>query len=87
MVKSVISLVVILAVGALLGSVLGEGIGSLFPSGMVHDLLTRSVSPGLKGPVILDLNVVTLTFGLAFKMNIMSVVGVVLAAFLYKTLL
>lgn len=39
---------------------------------------------GLANPIILDLNVVKLTFGMMFKINIASIVGMVLAIFIYK---
>ena len=39
---------------------------------------------GLSTPIELDLNVVKLTFGLMFKINIASIIGIVLAIFIYK---
>ena len=39
---------------------------------------------GFSNPIELDLNVVKLTFGLMFKINIASIVGIVLAIFIYK---
>ena len=35
-------------------------------------------------PIELNLNVVKLTFGLMFKINIASIIGIVLAIFIYK---
>ena len=39
---------------------------------------------GLSTPIELDLNVVKLIFGLMFKINIASIIGIVLAIFIYK---
>ena len=39
---------------------------------------------GLTEPLVLNLEVVTLTFALQFKINIASIVGVALAIFLYR---
>ncbi len=39
---------------------------------------------GLASPIELDLNVITITFGLMFKINIASIIGMVLAIFIYK---
>ena len=39
---------------------------------------------GLSSPVELNLNVIRLTFGLTFKINIASIIGIVLAIFIYK---
>ena len=39
---------------------------------------------GLETPIVLDLSVLKLTFGLMFKINIASIIGMVLAIFIYK---
>lgn len=39
---------------------------------------------GLTEPLVLDLQVVTLTFALQFKINIASIIGVAIAIFVYR---
>jgi len=39
---------------------------------------------GITQPVVLDLGVLKLTFALMIKINIASIVGIVIAIFLYK---
>ena len=39
---------------------------------------------GLAEPIILNLQVITITFGLMFKINISSIIGMILAIFIYK---
>ena len=39
---------------------------------------------GLTSPLELDLSIIKITFALAFKINISSIVGLVLAIFIYK---
>lgn len=39
---------------------------------------------GLQNPIVLDLSVVQLTFGLMFKINVSSIIGMLLAVFVYK---
>ena len=39
---------------------------------------------GLSTPVNLDLQVINITFGLMFKINIASILGIVIAIFLYR---
>lgn len=39
---------------------------------------------GLTSPILLDLNVITLTFGMTFKINIASIIGMVVAIFIYR---
>ncbi len=46
--------------------------------------LSYSQSFGLENPITFDLNVVKITFALMFKINISSIIGMILAIFLYK---
>ena len=39
---------------------------------------------GLASPITLDLNIVELTFGLMFKINVASIIGMVIAIFIYR---
>lgn len=83
---SVIVLLVILILGALIGSVIGEVIGALFPGGYVEAVFSKGVSPGLAPPAVLDLKVLTLTLGLTMKINLASLLGIVLALLVYRKL-
>ncbi len=77
--------VLIAVSGALLGGFLGKLLATTFPSGKVHDLFAGELVAGLH-PTNLDLRVIDLTFGCMFHLNLMSVVGIVLAAVVYKKL-
>lgn len=68
----------------LAGIVLGGLIGEL--AGKIDFLwwLGYGQTFGLTEPLVLNLEVVTLTFALQFKINIASIVGVALAIFLYR---
>ena len=39
---------------------------------------------GLTSPLELDLNIIKVTFGLVFKINIASIVGMIISIFIYK---
>ena len=39
---------------------------------------------GLENPISLNLSVITITFGLMFKINIASIIGMALALFIYR---
>lgn len=39
---------------------------------------------GLENPIVLDLSVVTITFGLMIKINIASIIGVIVALLIYR---
>jgi len=75
----------VFVVGALLGSFLGKLIGLWLPAGRVSHLLSTEITAGLH-PIHLNLQVLDLTFGCMFHLNMMSLVGIALAAVLYRKL-
>lgn len=66
----------------LAGIVLGGFIGSLFPS----TFLNYGETFGLISPVVLDLGILCITFGLTIKITIASIVGIVLGIFIFRYL-
>ena len=85
-IDSVVVLLVILILGALIGSVIGEVIGILFPGGFLERVFSKGLNPGLSPPAVLDLKVLTLTFGATMKVNLASLLGIVLALLVYRKL-
>jgi hypothetical protein len=83
---SVVVLLVIVILGALIGSVIGEVIGTLAPGGYLEKVFSRGVNPGIAPPAVLDLKVITLTLGLTVKINLASLLGIVLALLIYRKL-
>ncbi len=83
---SVVVLLVILILGALIGSVIGEVIGALAPGGYVETIFAKGITPGISPPAVLDLKVLTLTVGATMKINLASLIGIVLALILYRKL-
>ena len=83
---SVVVLLVIVILGALIGSVIGEVIGTLAPGGYLEKVFSRGVNPGIAPPAVLDLRVITLTFGLTMKINLASLLGIALALLIYRKL-
>ena len=78
--KNVWSLLVFILSGIVVGGLLGE------LASRVSWLwwLSYGQSFGLSEPITLDLSVIQLTFGLTFKINISSIIGMILAVFIYK---
>ena len=70
--------------GVVLGSVLGETIGILLPEDSVIRELFISGKEFRAGPFYLDLIVFTFTIGFSLKVNLVSVLGVILVAFLLR---
>ena len=74
----------VLTVGLLVGSLVGELLSRWLPGGVARDFFTTSVA-GAFGPVSIDLVAVALTLGpLTLYVNLMSLVGIVGAAYLYR---
>jgi Sec-independent protein secretion pathway component TatC len=84
--KKLITYIVVLVFGLLLGGLLGELVSSLLPEGVVKDFFVTTVG-GRLGPGSLDLIVLSLTAGIAVKLNVMSLIGLLIAAYLFRVFL
>ncbi len=78
--KSWIFLIVVLFVGALIGSALGEVVAYLIPSGVVKQFFLKSATASV-GPGTLNIIIFTLTMGFSIKVNIMGIIGILIAAY------
>ncbi|MDO5555779.1 MAG: DUF4321 domain-containing protein [Clostridia bacterium] len=78
--KNIWILIIFLLSGLVIGGLLGE-----FAS-KVNWLwwLSYGQSFGLATPIELDLSVIIITFGLMFKINIASIIGMAIAIFIYR---
>jgi hypothetical protein len=78
--KNIWILLVFILSGLVIGGLLGE------LASRVDWLwwLSYSQSFGLENPVTLDLSIMQITFALMFKISISSIIGMVLAIFIYK---
>ena len=72
-------LLLILAAGGLIGTVLGDVVALLLPPGVVRDVFITAAEARL-GPATLDLQVLSITLGLGWKVNLVGVLGVLVAA-------
>ena len=74
----------VLLIFILSGLVVGGLLGDL--AGKVDFLwwLGYGQSFGLTSPIELDLSIIKITFGLVFKINIASIIGLILSVFIYK---
>lgn len=74
----------VLLVFILSGLVVGGLLGKLASSVPWLWWLSYEQEFGLESPLILDLNILKLTFGLVLKINVASIIGMILAVFIYK---
>ena len=74
----------ILLIFILSGLVVGGLIGELASKVDWLWFLSYGQSFGLESPIVLDLSVVKITFALMFKISISSIIGMILAIFIYK---
>jgi hypothetical protein len=86
--------IAVLVAGLILGGLLGELIAVLpIPEGVVKDFFTATVNPsvgavgGPGDPGTLDLIVLRLSAGMAVRLNVMSLVGLLIAAYLFREFL
>ncbi len=82
----ILAFIGVLVTGALLGGFFGKFLGMAFPSGRIHELFAGEITAGLH-PTHIDLHLVDLTFGCLFRFNMFSLIGVIVAALLFKIVL
>jgi hypothetical protein len=70
----------------LAGIVLGGFIGNLAAGVPALSWLNYGENFGLTSPVVLDIGVMVLTFGLTIHISIASIIGVLLAIIIYRLL-
>ena len=70
----------------LAGIVLGGFIGELTSGVSGLSWLSYGQSFGFQSPIVLDLGILVLTFGLSIKITIASIVGVLVAILIYRLL-
>ncbi len=76
----------VLLVMLLSGIVLGGFIGMLTANVSGLSWLNYGQNFGLESPIVLDLGLLVLTFGLQIQISIASIIGVVLAIIIYRKL-
>ena len=76
----------VLLIMLLSGIVLGGFIGMLTDNVLGLNWLNYVQGFGLETPIVLDLGLLVLTFGLTIHISIASIIGVVLAIIIYRKL-
>ena len=76
-------ILLVIIIGAMLGTLLGELIGLILPAGVVQDFFLKSASFGA-GPTTFDVKLLSLTIGFTIKLNIVGVIGIAVALYLFR---
>ena len=77
-----LTLVILLLAGLVIGGFIGEWLGT----NPTFTFLNYGKTFGLTQPMVLDLNVLQLTFGFTVKFNLASIIGIILAFIIYRRL-
>ena len=77
-------LLLFIFIGGLLGSVLGEILQIVSPQGTVQTIFAEALHLGLDPPVTVNLVLLKFTLGFLIKINLLSVLGMLMGAYLYK---
>ena len=67
-----------------MGGLLGELLTVVAPEGILQDIFSRTYIIGLDPPFTLDLRLFVTTFGLSLRINLFSLLGVLLGIYVYK---
>jgi hypothetical protein len=81
--KSIGFLIFVILLGAICGSLIGDLLGANIN---VLKFLRNIYTIGTSKPLTLDLKVLSLSFGINFNINLMSILGIILAIILYRKL-
>ena len=77
-------LVLAIVVGLVFGSLVGELLAQFVSSPWLKDVLTRGPMLGLTPPATLDLRLLAVTLGIVFKVNVVGVIGIVVALIIVR---
>jgi len=75
--------IVVLFLGAIFGSLIGELIGLVLPAGVVKQFFLRSVEPHV-GPFDIDVRLFRITLGFALRLNVAGLFGIGIAAYILR---
>jgi len=82
--RSLAVVALIMFLGIVVGTVVGQAIGLLMPEGkVIRDVFVNSTDFHV-GPLHLDFVVFSFTFGFSLRVNLMSAVGVFLVALVLR---
>jgi len=79
-------ILLVFVAGLVVGSLLGELLGSILPVWLGQDLIAKGPTIGPNPPSTLDLRFLALTFGFTIKVNLVGILGIIIAALTFRRL-
>ena len=73
-------------IGGLLGGMLGEILTVFSPSEQIQTIFAKALSPGIDPPLTINLVLFKITLGFLFKINLLTILGILLGVYLYKNI-
>jgi len=73
-----------IVLGGILGGYLGELMGLLIPAGFLHEVFIKGFSLGFEPPLVLNLRIIVLTFGVKIFINLCGIVGMIVGLYYSK---
>jgi len=77
-------LIFFIVLGGLIGGLLGEVLRVVSPEGILQDVFSRAYNIGIDPPFTLDLKLFSATIGFLFRINLFSLLGILLGVYIYK---
>jgi len=84
MAKDTGSTILWIVLGGILGGYVGVLLGLLVPTGILNTIFAQGFELGFNTPIVLDLRIVVLTFGLKLFLNVFGVIGMILGLYYSK---
>lgn len=81
--KSFWFILLVIFVGAIIGSAFGEFLAFVLPDGVVKQALIKSAIASI-GPGTLDIVVFSITIGFSITVNFVGVIGILIAAYILR---
>ncbi len=69
--------ILMIILGGILGGYVGELLAILIPAGFFHDIFIKGFSLGFNDPLVINLRIIVLTFGIKIFVNLCGLVGMI----------
>ncbi len=77
-------LIFFVVVGGLFGGLVAEILRAVAPTGPISRLFLENLTLGITTPITVNLYLLTVTFGATLKINLLSVIGVLMGVYIYR---